>query len=644
MRIFLFALALIISPMSLHATEVSIAPVPDWVVLAPPPAADPSLVAQSQDGVHYLLSESRIKMMGETTLVADRLAMQVTDRSGLERAATIQREFDPAAETLALMRLVIIRDGQEIDQTARYAPDVFRREGQLEAGIVTGTLTATYNLPDVRVGDIVDFAFLYTTKSYVPGAPFAQSKYLDYSVPVEMARVTIDAPTGTALNVAALPQRVQHRREEGARFDRWIWELPKFAGLQEEERSVYRKDGYALLMVSSDVDWSGLTAALGPRYTADQPLTPEWDARVAAIADKYPTPAGRAIAALRLVQEHIRYVSLSIGEGGYFARPPQEVITAGFGDCKDKSLLLVTVLKRLGITADVALTDLDEGNLLPDAVPDLTVFDHMIVRAQIKGRDHWFDPTGYDEGGDLAHASTPGYGYALPVTPVAQKNLVPMTRNPGSAWLSEVTESFDFGLLGVWLTVDATFKGEAANAMRARQTADGTASRTKEYLAFYAERYPGIRTVVDLAFSDDPMRNIITQKERYFLPAPALFQNDLRQNFVFAAEDFAGYLPRTLVTPRRGDLLIGQPRHYRHKIVVTNGPIDFIPPDPISLENAAFKFNYSGTAQETGAMEMQWEYDETAYSVGADQAAAIAADVRKLGENWQFTWDLTPEE
>jgi hypothetical protein len=43
-------------------------------------------------------------------------------------------------------------------------------------------------------------------------------------------------------------------------------------------------------------------------------------------------------------------------------------------------------------------------------------------------------------------------------------------------------------------------------------------------------------------------------------------------------------------------------------------------------------------------MEMQWEYDETAYSVGADQAAAIAADVRKLGENWQFTWDLTPEK
>ncbi len=116
------------------------------------------------------------------------------------------------------------------------------------------------------------------------------------------------------------------------------------------------------------------------------------------------------------------------------------------------------------------------------------------------------------------------------------------------------------------------------------------------------------------------------------------------QNFVFASEDFAGYLPRTLVTPRRGDLLIGQPRHYRHKIVVTNGPIDFIPPDPISLENAAFKFNYGGTAQESSAMEMQWEYDGTAYPVGADQAAAIAADVRKLGENWQFTWDLTPDE
>ena len=44
--------------------------------------------------------------------------------------------------------------------------------------------------------------------------------------------------------------------------------------------------------------------------------------KVDQIAADHATPDARAYAALRLVQDEIRYVSLSVGAGGYFARPP----------------------------------------------------------------------------------------------------------------------------------------------------------------------------------------------------------------------------------------------------------------------------------------------------------------------------------
>lgn len=50
-----------------------------------------------------------------------------------------------------------------------------------------------------------------------------------------------------------------------------------------------------------------------------------------AIALAHATPEARAFAALRLVQDELRYVSLSVGAGGYFARSPVEVIAARTG-------------------------------------------------------------------------------------------------------------------------------------------------------------------------------------------------------------------------------------------------------------------------------------------------------------------------
>ena len=62
----------------------------------------------------------------------------------------------------------------------------------------------------------------------------------------------------------------------------------------------------------------------------------------------------------------MRYLGFELGTGAYAARPPDEVYARRFGDCKDKSLLLATMLRELGVeVVPYALPDLPYGGLLP---------------------------------------------------------------------------------------------------------------------------------------------------------------------------------------------------------------------------------------------------------------------------------------
>lgn len=89
----------------------------------------------------------------------------------------------------------------------------------------------------------------------------------------------------------------------------------------------------------------------------------------------------------------LRYAAIELGQGGYVPSKPETVLERMYGDCKDKSILLISFLRSLGITAmPVLVLTSDEGTVDP-GFPSW-MFNHMIVKAIAgNGRDYWLDPT-----------------------------------------------------------------------------------------------------------------------------------------------------------------------------------------------------------------------------------------------------------
>jgi transglutaminase-like putative cysteine protease len=642
MRLFALLVALF-AALPARAQTLTPAADPAWADIAPIPTGTPALRAEVEGGQFFLLSDHQMRWQGEVKQSWNRVVAEVTDRAGLEELATIQIDFDPTNETASLTRLLIHRGDQVIDLKDKVTPQVYRRETQLDEGIIDGTLTAVVQVPDLRVGDVLDQATLLETKPLIEAGEHAGSSWLEWSTPVVLSRTLLTWPKDQPLEIGTLPDRVTHSVTDlGDGTLRHEWRRENHIPPIAEEAVPDEVIEDALLRFSDTRDWTPLVQALLPHYSRDYPLPPDWEARVDRIAEENPAPAARAYAALHLVQDELRYVSLSVGAGGYLARPPLEVIAAGFGDCKDKALLLHVILTRLGIPSSVALTDLDAGYGLPDELPMLGAFDHMILRATLDGRTVWMDATGSHEGGGLGTAVQPDYGYALPLIdgPAALER---MEVTPEGAWAQEVHEDYDFSYLGLFLTVETLNLTGAADQARARWATTPASQIGRDYLDFYQNRYPGMTEMKPPQMTDDRAANRVTVVEHYFLPTTALDQNGLRQDFVFASTGLTDRFPDAQTAPRRLPMAVGGPWSFTHHVTVKDAPIDFTPPDDVTLSNPAFDFGLTGHASDGGGMDLTWTYVPKTHAVPADQVSGVLTDARTVEDATWFSWDLTPD-
>lgn len=81
------------------------------------------------------------------------------------------------------------------------------------------------------------------------------------------------------------------------------------------------------------------------------------------------------------VQNNIRYFIVIKGIGGYQSHFAADIYRNGYGDCKDKTTLLIAMLQAVGVHAHYLLVDSDRGVIDPDA-PSIYA-NHMITAIEL---------------------------------------------------------------------------------------------------------------------------------------------------------------------------------------------------------------------------------------------------------------------
>ena len=72
------------------------------------------------------------------------------------------------------------------------------------------------------------------------------------------------------------------------------------------------------------------------------------------------------------------------------------------------------MLRAFGIEAEPVVVQSSLGDMIADRLPMIELFDHVLVRAHISGKDYWLDGT---RTGDtsLDAIEVPNFGWGLPL-------------------------------------------------------------------------------------------------------------------------------------------------------------------------------------------------------------------------------------
>lgn len=390
--------------------QVAQGPPPAWVHPSEPlalPASPTGLIfVRAQDVVIHLDAKGESSYFGQRVVLLQPQALEV---------GNVALSWNPAAGTPVVHAIRIHRGSDIIDVLATTKFEILRREDQLEAAVLTGALTAVLKVPDLRVGDELEIA--YTLPSGDPTLKDQNAGLLALlsTPPPGRFHLGLSWERGEEPRVHASDDLAGKLVRSASAVDLRIDNPP---ALVPPKDAPPRFAWQRLVEYSDFSGWPALSQrfaglfAAAAKIDADSPLKQE----VARIARDNADPLARARAALKLVQQQVRYVYVGLDGGNYLPASAEATWQRRYGDCKAKTALLLALLGELGVPAEAVLVrDQGSDDGFDARLPEPALFDHVLVRATVAGRKYWLD-------GTLPAVATPSsapdfpYRWVLPLT------------------------------------------------------------------------------------------------------------------------------------------------------------------------------------------------------------------------------------
>ena len=411
--------------------------------------------------------------------------LRVSNASGVSDNSNININFDPELDHLVVHAATLRRKDETIDEPTQGGVEVLHRESELENGILNGRQTLHVPMSDVRVGDV--YSYTITHREPLWGNRYFERFITQWDEPLKRSRLRLVMRSGAPIFIKQSQPGEPTRTDDG-QWQSLEWNWHDLEGLPSVKDTPAWYEQHPSIQLSQFANWKGVVEASVPMYSRPGVPEPELTTFGKQLTSSAHSETPRALAVITFVQEEIRCTGLELGSGAYHPTPPLEVFRRRYGDCKDKVLFAVTMLRDLGIDAVPALVSTRWANHLHERLPSPSDFDHVIAKLRIDSKTYLIDLTSTAQGGELSdHVQADFLGEALVIAPgVTALEEMPRVRprNP----LVATTAEFDLRAgydKEATLTVSTIYRGYRADSLRRDLRRVTTDELGTNYLNYY---------------------------------------------------------------------------------------------------------------------------------------------------------------
>ncbi len=482
------------------------------------PASD-EYAGPAESGAVRLMDLTVVRLQKNATTSRYRQQLiRVNNQRGAELNRTFHIEYAPARQQVRILQSrvfhpdnttdasVLVRDYSLSEPWYNLYYDVHDRE---------------ITFPELSPGDLVELSYLVedTGSRNMLGNYFGDLALLQYSQPTRRAVYVLLAPAGQTLFFNR-PESARYRKipQKGGTVAH-LWEAEDLEAVEPEPDMPGITETNSFLHISTFESFS----QLGQWYAgqiSDQ-LVPGPQVRELAqeLTRGLTEPLQKIRAIYRFVTDQTRYVGLEFGIHSYVPYQVSDVLARKFGDCKDKSALLIALFSEVGIRAQMALVRMKRLGPVPRHPASLAVFNHAICHLPDQGL--WLDGTAPFH--DVTELPDQDQGTLALVIDQGGGRLTSIPTSPPERNRTEIRYQVQPALDGgAAIRSRVAVTGSVAPALRARFAS--AAARRDVFEKTMNELFPGAQvTSMDIQNLERPEKPLVTRAE---FRAPAVCRTE----------------------------------------------------------------------------------------------------------------------
>ena len=592
--------------------------------------------AGQESGYYYLLLEEQQHVLRQE--VYHRYAYKFLSNEGVQQMSDITVVFDPKHETLIFHKVIIHRDGKEINKLP-YKIKAIQHEESMDRFLYDESFTAVINLPDIRVGDVLEYS--YTVKGFNPvfKGQVMEEFYVDRSVPFEKNVFRLVVPSSISISIKNIQTNIQPEVRHESNDVSYLWTNEKSKGLITDENVPGWYNPFQRVAISSFKTWRDISEWGTNLYRiSDSDKKTLWMEVEKILKDSATDQF--IMKAIHFVQDDIRYLGFEGGLNGYKPHSPLMVWNQRFGDCKDKSLLLCAILESRGIEAYPVLVNTNDLEKITEGLPSIVAFDHCVAQFKFKDKTYYVDATTSNQGGKLDSYSFPNYELGLVLNNAADLTKLSST---ATGYQKEL-QIFKLDSIGgsATMEVHTTFEGRAADRERSYLSTGRLAAIQKKYKDYYSDQYPDIEVAKEIKVDDDRDNNKLITTEHYFIKTFWEKETDPSDKIFckVRAMTLESYFNVSKSVKRDAPYGLDYPLDKRHEIRIHTPEEWNITTEDVRIENDYYKYSYK-TSYSDSITVISTAYQTKTDAVPATFLATFVSDHQKMMDNTSFylTWN-----
>mgnify|MGYP000430458845 CR=1 FL=1 len=219
-----------------------------------------------------------------------------------------------------------------------------------------------FSLPEVHAGSVIEFQYTQKSRNLAfaelyneRSTPFwfqekvaKDSWRADYVHNYQFSFTTLADKTIYSKSYQTHPE--QSVNTQNGEWLTRTWKMNNVAEIVVERRMPRGHKVRPEMMISTQKDWAVVDQWTWNKVEDKLAASINVKAAVAELAlGQHVSYQQKVQAVYQHLQDKVRYVFAHLGRGGYDPHYPDEVIKAGYGDCKDQTVLAVAMLQELGI-------------------------------------------------------------------------------------------------------------------------------------------------------------------------------------------------------------------------------------------------------------------------------------------------------